>query len=189
MTPANFKSFLYLEEMSFSFAGGSNSRRLYHTYVVSKNEPIDFKISVSLLEVSSNPGVSKRTTFRPSKWNGGATWISLVHDCKPAPTPKSLPLAKLINYRQRSSATQHARHKKTHSRLSAPRWAHYAVKTVSAERKQISHFRPTQSLLSPGLTRCPATNWDSGNQSRRLVVVPWSSKLFSRVKERTQVKT
>ena len=70
------------------------------TYVVAKKAAIISKISVSLLEVSSNPGVSTRVTGLPSRAKFSTTWTSAVHDFKPIPTRRSEPLARLINWRQ-----------------------------------------------------------------------------------------
>ena len=42
------------------------------THVAAKNAAINFKISVSLLLVSSKPGVSIRITPRPSRENSSA---------------------------------------------------------------------------------------------------------------------
>jgi len=55
-------------------------------YVVTKKAAIIFKTSVSLLEVSSNPGVSIRTTSLPSRVNRFARWTSVVHDSRFIPT-------------------------------------------------------------------------------------------------------
>lgn len=66
-------------------------------YVVAKKAAIIFKISVSLFDVSSNPGVSMRTTFLPSRENSSASWTSAVHDSKFIPIRKFERLARLIN--------------------------------------------------------------------------------------------
>ena len=69
-------------------------------YVVAKKAAIIRKISVSLFEVSSNPGVSMRTTLFPSRVNPSESWASAVHDSRPIPTRRFEPLARLINWRQ-----------------------------------------------------------------------------------------
>ena len=68
-------------------------------YVVAKKAVIISKISVSLFEVLSNPGVSMRTTVRPSRVNSFESWTLSVHDSKPTPTCRFEPLARLINWR------------------------------------------------------------------------------------------
>jgi len=65
---------------------------------VAKKAAIFFKISVSLLVVSSNPGVSMSTTRLPSSVNSFASWTSGVHDSKSIPTRKFERLARLMNY-------------------------------------------------------------------------------------------
>lgn len=65
------------------------------------------RMSVSLLFVSSKPGVSKRVTRRPSMLNGWETWTWSVHDSRPSPTRRLDPLAKLMNY----TYTQFGRHR------------------------------------------------------------------------------
>ena len=72
-------------------------RTLMCAYVVAKKAAISFKMSVSLFVVSSNPGVSMRMTFRPSRVNTSASWTSAVHDSKSVPTRRLEPLARLIN--------------------------------------------------------------------------------------------
>ena len=70
------------------------------TYVVVKNVAIISKISVSLFEVSLNPGVSTRTTLLPSRVNSSESLTSAVHDSKPVATGRFEPLARLMNWRQ-----------------------------------------------------------------------------------------
>ena len=65
--------------------------------VVARKSAIIFRISVSLFEVSSNPGVSMRVTVLPSTANLSVTWTSAVQDSKPIPTRRFEPLARLIN--------------------------------------------------------------------------------------------
>ena len=75
----------------------NNSRTTMWAYVVAKKAAIICKISVPLFEVSSNPGVSMRTTSRPSRVNRFEGWTSAVHDSKPIPTRRFEPLARLMN--------------------------------------------------------------------------------------------
>ena len=67
-------------------------------HVVAKKAAIIFKTSVSLLEVSSNPGVSMRTTPLPSRVNRSARWTSVVHDSRFIPTRRLERLARLTNW-------------------------------------------------------------------------------------------
>ena len=62
-------------------------RMSMRTHAVAKKAAIIFKTSVSLIEVSSNPGVSIRSTLRPSRVNMFESWTSAVHDSKFVPTP------------------------------------------------------------------------------------------------------
>ena len=68
-------------------------------YVAARKNAIILKISVSLFEVSSNPGVSMRVTALPSRMSLLASWTSAVHDSKPIPIRKFEPLARLMNWR------------------------------------------------------------------------------------------
>ena len=68
-----------------------------YTHIVARKAAIIFKISVSLFEVSSNPGVSMRMTFWLSRVNSSASWTSSVHDSDPFATRSFEPLARLIN--------------------------------------------------------------------------------------------
>ena len=77
------------------------------TYVVARKSAIIRRMSASLLVVSSNPGVSINATIRPSSSNGCATLIISVQDSSPAPTRRSDPLARLINYAVISSDVEH----------------------------------------------------------------------------------
>ena len=70
------------------------------TYVVVKKAAIVCKISVSLFEVSSNPGISTRRTSLPSIVNTSESWTSAVHDSVPVLTRRFEPLARLINWMQ-----------------------------------------------------------------------------------------
>src|SRR5258706_13238327 len=55
------------------------------------------RISVSLLVVSSNPGVSINVTFRPSNSNGSETWTTFVQELSPFPMRNLDPLARFMN--------------------------------------------------------------------------------------------
>jgi hypothetical protein len=70
MTPASFDPFSYLV-FGIQNVGGNG----FHvcTYAVAKNPAITFKISVSLLVVSLNPGVSMRATCLSSSVNLSAS--------------------------------------------------------------------------------------------------------------------
>jgi len=70
-----------------------------YTHVVAKNAAISFKISTSVLYVSSKPGVSTRSTRRPSSVNSLAIWTSAVQDFKFAPIRRLEPLPILTNCR------------------------------------------------------------------------------------------
>jgi len=72
-------------------------------YVVAKNAAISFKMSVSLLYVSSKPGVSTRSTRCPSRVNSLASWTSAVQDLKSDPMRRSEPLPLLMSCRPRVS--------------------------------------------------------------------------------------
>ena len=52
---------------------------------------------MSLLYVSSKPGVSMRTIRLSSNSKGLETWTELVHDLSPRPMRKSEPLMRLTN--------------------------------------------------------------------------------------------
>ena len=68
--------------------------------MAAKKAAIVCNISVSLFEVSSNPGVSMRTTLRPSRVNPSESWTSAVQDSNPIPTRRFEPLARLINWKR-----------------------------------------------------------------------------------------
>ena len=68
------------------------------TYLASKKALTFSKISVSVVEVSSNPGVSMRVIVLPSRMNSSESWTWSVHDSKPVPTRRFEPLARLINW-------------------------------------------------------------------------------------------
>ena len=69
-------------------------------HVVAKKAVMSFKISVSLIEASSNPGVSIRITTRSSTVNSTVGCTSAVHESKSFPTCRFEPLARLINWSQ-----------------------------------------------------------------------------------------
>ena len=95
MTPASLDPSSYL--MGSSVRRIERRRVLVWTYVVARNSAISVRISVSVFEVSSNPGVSMRVTGLPSRRNLSVTWTSAVHDSSSIPTRKFEPLARLIN--------------------------------------------------------------------------------------------
>ena len=68
------------------------------THVVAKKSAIIFNTSVSLLVVSSNPGVSMSTTRLPSSMNSSASLTSSVHDLRSIPTGRFEQLARLMNW-------------------------------------------------------------------------------------------
>ena len=68
-------------------------------YVVAKKRTIVSKISVSVVESSSNPGVSMRVTVLPSRMNSSDNWASVVHGSESVASGRSEPLARLINWR------------------------------------------------------------------------------------------
>ena len=75
--------------------GGQCAQKAYDD---SRYRAIIFKISDSLRELSSNPGVSTNTIERPNSLNGGAICTALVQDSRPCPISKFDPLARLTNY-------------------------------------------------------------------------------------------
>ena len=67
-------------------------------YVSAKNAEIFFKTSASSITVSLKPGVSIRTTGRPSTKNRGESCISEVQERRLLPTAKaSLSVARFTN--------------------------------------------------------------------------------------------
>ena len=72
-------------------------------HVVAKNAAISFRISVSLLYVSSKPGVSTRSTRWPSRVNSSASWTSAVQDFKFVPMRRLEPLLALMSCKPRVS--------------------------------------------------------------------------------------
>ena len=67
------------------------------TYEVARNAAIILKTSVSLLTVSSNPGVSIKTTRRPSKLKTLPGCTLSVQDWSPWLTARLDPLMRLMN--------------------------------------------------------------------------------------------
>ena len=59
---------------------------------------MEFKISISLLKVSWNPGVSISMTGRPSTVNCSEFWASSVQDLRSVPTSRLDLLARLMNW-------------------------------------------------------------------------------------------
>ena len=72
-------------------------RTTMYAYVVAKNAATVSKTSVSLFEVSSNPGISMRVTAFPSRVNSSASLTSTVRDSEPIPIRRFEPLARLMN--------------------------------------------------------------------------------------------
>ena len=100
MTPESLDPFSYLFRSSVFLKIGKR-RTLRYTYVVARKVAIMFKTSVSLIEVSSNPGVSMRDMILPSRANLSANWTSAVHESKSPPIcRRSEPVARLMNWRQ-----------------------------------------------------------------------------------------
>ena len=96
MTPASLDPLSYLIG-SFGLKDWGLKEVCASAHLVAKKAAIVFKISVSLFDVSSNPGVSMRVTFLPSRVNLFASWTSAVQDSRPIPIRRSEPLARLIN--------------------------------------------------------------------------------------------
>lgn len=97
MTPASFDPSSYLKSPGFGTSEICSERPPCHAYAVAKKSAIILKTSVSLLVVSSNPGVSMSTTRLPSSVNSFASWTSSVHDVRFTPTCKFEWLARLMN--------------------------------------------------------------------------------------------
>ena len=55
-----------------------------YSYVAPSQSEIFLSTSVSLFSVSSNPGVSTKTTLLPSKSNGAVAAMTSVHDRRPS---------------------------------------------------------------------------------------------------------
>ena len=98
MIPASLDPLSYL--LRSSVRKIEKQRTPVCTYVEAKKVAIIVRISVSVFDVSSNPGVSMRITLLPSRVNSSASVTSAVHDANPIPIRRFEPLARLINWRQ-----------------------------------------------------------------------------------------
>ena len=98
MTPASLHPFSYL--LRGSVRKIEKRRTPIYTYVSAKYVAISLKISASLVEMSSNPGVSIRITALSSTVNSTVGCTSVVHNSKSFPTCRFEPLARLINWSQ-----------------------------------------------------------------------------------------
>ena len=98
MIPESLDPLSYL--LRSSVQKNEKRRTAVCTYMVAKKAAMTFKISASLFEVSSHPGVSMRVTAFPSRMNSFASWIPVVHGSGPAPIRRFEPLARLINWGQ-----------------------------------------------------------------------------------------
>lgn len=67
------------------------------THRIANDCAMEFKISMSLLNVSWNPGVSINITGRPSTVNSSEAWTSSVQDLRSVPTESLDLLARLMN--------------------------------------------------------------------------------------------
>ena len=92
MTPLILEPSLYLAGFLITEANG---RLMDQAYVLFRYLAININISIFLLVVVSKPGVSIRTTCRPSMVNSSAT--SVVHEFNCFPMRKLEPLAVLMN--------------------------------------------------------------------------------------------
>ena len=87
-----------LEIFSISVEGSVEKQRTsMWAYVLFKKGPIFFKISVSVVDELSNPGVSMRVTVLPSRANSSESWTSVVHNSESVATGRFEPLARLMN--------------------------------------------------------------------------------------------
>ena len=68
------------------------------TYEFARKVAMRLRISVSLMSVSSNPGVSIKVMVRPERPNGCEVCTSVVQDLKLSPTWRCDPLTRLMNY-------------------------------------------------------------------------------------------
>ena len=98
MTPESLVPFSYL--LRVSVQNIESLRMSMCTYVVAKKCKIVSKISVSVVELLSNPGVSIRVTVLPPRVNLSESRTLSVRDSKPVESGKLEPLARLINLRQ-----------------------------------------------------------------------------------------
>ena len=67
------------------------------THSEARNSVTRLRTSESLFDVSSNPGVSTRTTSFPSSWNGFDNSIFSVHDIRLSLVLRLDPLARFMN--------------------------------------------------------------------------------------------
>lgn len=96
MTPASLDPLSYLIRNS-SLEDWELKEVCASAHVVAKKDAIIFKTTVSLFEVSSNPGVSMRITLLPPRVNLFASWTSSVQDSKSIPIRRFERLARLMN--------------------------------------------------------------------------------------------
>ena len=89
-----FPSFVPVDRRSESTA---STFRMRATHRSAKDCAMESKVSMSLLKVSWNPGVSINTTGRPSTVNRSEAWTSSVQDLRLVSTSSSELLARLIN--------------------------------------------------------------------------------------------
>ena len=89
---SNVKFFVRMDSFFLLFRN-----RLSFTHEVARKAAIILRTSVSLRVVSSNPGVSIKTTRRPSRLKAAAGWTVFVQDRNPLPTPRLDPLTRLMN--------------------------------------------------------------------------------------------
>ena len=94
MTPLSMEPCLYLTGLLITKV---NRQAIDQAYVVARNVAIKVNISKSLWVVLSKPGVSIRTTCRPSIVNSPASCTSVVHEFKCLPMRRPEPLAVLMN--------------------------------------------------------------------------------------------
>ena len=88
---------LLVSDPGFRTSGNYSEGSLRRTHAVAKKSAIIFNTSVSLFVVSSNPGVSMRTTRLPSRVNSLASCTSSVHEVRFTPTGRFEWLARLMN--------------------------------------------------------------------------------------------
>ena len=69
-----------------------------NTYVAVRKSAISSRTSVSVLNVSSKPGVSMSVIVFPSRTNGLDACTFVVHDSRPEPTGKFELLRRFVNY-------------------------------------------------------------------------------------------
>ena len=141
-------------------------------YAVAKKAAIIFRISVSLFEVSSKPGVSMRITLLPSRMNSSASWTSAVHDSKFIPIRRFERLARLMNWggRRVSFLVIIEGSSSTHRCFTTPGCTHDSVTAVRMTfRQAIGYIRDHDGWAKslPMLTR-PSTlprRWGTAKKS------------------------